>query len=63
MKICGPKLSLCGLIISVWGIVQLVLMGLFFYINSVALIEDLPLEEEYHSLEDFYAAANRAYNQ
>jgi len=37
--------------------------GLFFYINSVALIEDLPLEEEYHSLEDFYAAANRAYNQ
>lgn len=38
-------------------------MGLFFYINSVALIEDLPLEEEYHSLEDFYAAANRAYKQ
>lgn len=24
MKICGPKLSLCGLIISVWGIIQLV---------------------------------------
>jgi len=24
MKICGPKCSLCGLIISVWGIVQLV---------------------------------------
>ncbi|XP_070134633.1 ribonuclease kappa isoform X2 [Drosophila bipectinata] len=63
MKICGPKLSLCGLIISVWGIVQLVLMGLFFYINSVALIEDLPLEEEYHTLEEFYTAANRAYNQ
>lgn len=24
MKFCGPKLSLCGLIISVWGIIQLV---------------------------------------
>lgn len=38
-------------------------MGLFFYINSVALIEDLPLEEEYHTLDEFYTAANRAYNQ
>lgn len=38
-------------------------MGLFFYIHSVALIEDLPLEEEYHSVEEFYAAANAAYNQ
>lgn len=24
MKVCGPKLSLCGIIISVWGIIQLV---------------------------------------
>ncbi|XP_037952430.1 ribonuclease kappa-like [Teleopsis dalmanni] len=63
MKICGPKLSLCGLIISVWGIIQLVLMGLFFYIHSVALIEDLPLEEEYKTLEEFYDAANTAYSQ
>lgn len=38
-------------------------MGLFFYIHSVALIEDLPIEEEYHSLESFYTAANAAYNQ
>ncbi|EDW09727.1 hypothetical protein AWZ03_008853 [Drosophila navojoa] len=63
MKICGPKCSLCGLIISVWGIVQLVLMGLFFYIHSVALIEDLPLAEEYKTLDEFYTAANAAYNQ
>ena len=26
-------------------------MGVFFYTNSVALIEDLPLEEEYESEE------------
>lgn len=24
MAVCGPKLSLCGLILSVWGIIQLV---------------------------------------
>lgn len=40
-----------------------VLMGLFFYIHSVALIEDLPLNEKYASLEEFYDAANAAYNQ
>ncbi|CAO1301783.1 unnamed protein product [Diamesa hyperborea] len=63
MRLCGPKLSLCGLIISVWGIIQLVLMGGFYYIHSVALIEDLPLEEHYSSPTEFYAAADRAYSQ
>lgn len=38
-------------------------MGLFFYIHSVALIEDLPLAEEYKTLDEFYTAANNAYNQ
>uniref|UniRef100_T1D5L0 Putative salivary secreted ribonuclease n=1 Tax=Psorophora albipes TaxID=869069 RepID=T1D5L0_9DIPT len=63
MPICGPKLSLCGLIISVWGIIQLLLMGVFYYIHSVALIEDLPLEEHYATPKEFYAAADRAYSQ
>jgi len=49
MAICGPKLSLVGVILSAWGIVQLSLMGVFFYTKSVALIEDVPLEEEYES--------------
>lgn len=38
-------------------------MGGFYYIHSVALIEDLPLEEHYSSPEEFYAAADRAYSQ
>jgi len=49
MAICGPKLSLCGVVLSAWGIVQLSLMGVFFYTKSVALIEDVPLEEEYEN--------------
>lgn len=38
-------------------------MGVFFFIHSVALIEDLPISEEYTSVEEFYTAANAAYNQ
>ncbi|XP_063241444.1 ribonuclease kappa-like [Bacillus rossius redtenbacheri] len=65
MRICGPKLSLCGLIISVWGVIQLVLMGIFYYVRSVALAEDLPgLEEEhFHTINDFYAKADLGYTQ
>ncbi|KAG7201593.1 hypothetical protein KM043_004337 [Ampulex compressa] len=64
MKICGPKYALCGLILSVWGIFQLVLMGAFFYVKSVALVEDLPLEgKTFDTPEDFYSEANRGYTQ
>ncbi|XP_037960765.1 ribonuclease kappa-like isoform X1 [Teleopsis dalmanni] len=63
MKICGPKLSLCGLLISIWGLVQLAFMGLFYYLQSVSLIQDLPLEEHYDTLEMFYDAASDAYYQ
>ncbi|OQV19017.1 putative Ribonuclease kappa [Hypsibius exemplaris] len=45
LKICGPKLAITGIIISVWGLFQLVLMGVFFFVESPALIEDLPMEE------------------
>jgi hypothetical protein len=38
-------------------------MGVFYYIHSVALIEDLPLEEHYHTPKEFYAAADIAYKQ
>lgn len=38
-------------------------MGVFYYIHSVALVEDLLLEEHYHTPEEFYAAADRAYSQ
>ena len=63
MKICGPKYALCGLILSVWGIFQLALMGLFFYVNSVALVEDVPLKGMFSSPKEFYAEADRGYKQ
>jgi len=42
--ICGPKLSLCCSIISIWGIIQLLLMGIFFYIDAIPLLDDIPLD-------------------
>ncbi|EFN66494.1 Ribonuclease kappa [Camponotus floridanus] len=64
MKICGPKYALCGLILSVWGIFQLLLMGVFFYVRSVALVEDLPLGEgNFTTLENFYDVVDRGYTQ
>ncbi|XP_076257840.1 ribonuclease kappa-B-like [Rhynchophorus ferrugineus] len=63
MACCGPKLSLCGLIISVWGIVQLALMGVFYYIEAVALAEDLPEIHEYQNITDFYSKMTMGYQQ
>ncbi|CAB0007673.1 unnamed protein product [Nesidiocoris tenuis] len=37
-------------------------MGLFYYMNSVALLEDLPLEEEYTDPKKFYADAENGYS-
>ncbi|NP_001040347.1 ribonuclease kappa-like [Bombyx mandarina] len=62
-KLCGPKLSLCGLVLSVWGIIQLTLMGVFYYIRAVALLEDLPFDEKNppHSIEDFVIEVEKGY--
>lgn len=38
-------------------------MGFFYWIHSVALIEDLPLAEHYHTTAEFYTAADKAFSQ
>ncbi|XP_065656041.1 ribonuclease kappa-like isoform X1 [Hydra vulgaris] len=53
IHICGPKLSNCCFVLSIWGIIMLILMGIFFNIESVALIEDIP------STEDGYSQASK----
>ncbi|XP_003966823.1 ribonuclease kappa-A [Takifugu rubripes] len=44
--ICGPKLAACGLVLSMWGVVMLALLGIFFTTHSAVLIEDVPLTED-----------------
>lgn len=38
-------------------------MGLFYYLRSVAMVEDLSLEGSYASTKDFYAEADKRYGQ
>ncbi|CAL1548188.1 unnamed protein product [Lymnaea stagnalis] len=41
----GPKCSIYYMIISIWGIIMLALMGVFFQIRSIALFEDVSVSE------------------
>ncbi|CAB3406728.1 unnamed protein product [Caenorhabditis bovis] len=47
-KVCpllGPKMSAFCMIMSVWGVIFLGLLGVFFYINAVTLFPDLHFDE------------------
>ncbi|XP_042864356.1 ribonuclease kappa-like [Penaeus indicus] len=50
MAFCGYKFSLCLLLISCWGLVQLLLMGMLFYCETPAFLEDLPLTGPYENI-------------
>ncbi|KAK9874107.1 hypothetical protein WA026_002461 [Henosepilachna vigintioctopunctata] len=65
MPVCGPKLSICGIVLSIWGIIQLGLMGVFYYFGAVALAEDIPEVSFEHGtkLKDFYAKVDAGYTQ
>ncbi|XP_078284378.1 ribonuclease kappa-A [Rhinoraja longicauda] len=43
---CGPKLAACGIVLSIWGVIMLALLGIFFSIHSAVLIEDVPFTDE-----------------
>ncbi|KAL8176927.1 UNVERIFIED_CONTAM: hypothetical protein K2H54_040472 [Gekko kuhli] len=43
---CGPKMAACGIVLSAWGVIMLVLLGIFFNVHSAVLIEDVPATEK-----------------
>ncbi|KAL8614319.1 hypothetical protein ACOMHN_007657 [Nucella lapillus] len=43
--ICGPLCSRYYMVLSLWGIIMLALLGIFFWVRSPALFEDVPLDE------------------
>ncbi|VDL72100.1 unnamed protein product [Nippostrongylus brasiliensis] len=48
-KVCpllGPKASAFCMVMSVWGIIFLGLLGVFFYLQAVTLFPDLHFSEE-----------------
>jgi ribonuclease kappa len=56
MVVCGPKASTFGLVLSIWGILQLAITGFLFHNRSVAFVDDLNLDQ----LENFDTPADLA---
>ncbi|MBZ3870510.1 Chromatin complexes subunit BAP18 [Sciurus carolinensis] len=54
---CGPKLAACGIVLSAWGVIMLIMLGIFFNVHSAVLIEDVPLTEK-----DFENGPQNIYN-
>jgi ribonuclease kappa len=61
--ICGPKLSFCCSIISVWGIIQFLLMGIFFFMEAAPLLDDFQLEYDTTNEQAFKDNLQNAYSQ
>jgi ribonuclease kappa len=65
LHICGPGLSVCCSLLSIWGIIMLVILGGLLSVKSAAFIEDIPIKEGGHEehyrqeINDAYAAAAR----
>ncbi|XP_051507077.1 ribonuclease kappa-A-like [Myxocyprinus asiaticus] len=61
---CGPKLAACGLVLSIWGVIMLAMLGIFFTTHSAVLIEDVPFtEEDMHNPETALQDIYKLYNQ
>lgn len=63
LRFCGPKLSVFGMVVSIWGIVQLSLMALAFYSRSVALIEDVSFNETVKTSSEYFDNLDEAYDK
>lgn len=61
--ICGPKLSFCCTVISVWGIVQFLFMGIFFFVQAAPLLDDIEFDSSMDNQETFENSLKNAYNQ
>jgi len=44
VRCCGPKCSMCCAVVSLWGIIMLVLLGIFFQVRAPGLVADLPID-------------------
>eukprot|EP00099_Drosophila_melanogaster_P020211 NP_611644.1 uncharacterized protein Dmel_CG11269 [Drosophila melanogaster] len=58
---CGRKCCLFCLFMSAWGFLMLNLLGIFFYVQSLMLLESLPLPHHFPSQEAFKEQADEAY--
>ena len=61
--ICGPKLSLCYSLISIWGLIQFLLMGIFFFIEAAPLLDDFTASKNISSSTEFASKLQEEFRQ
>lgn len=49
MRVCGPKSSTCFFLLSCWGTIMLIMLGIFFQTESVILLKDIGYDESRYS--------------
>ncbi|KAH8290833.1 hypothetical protein KR054_006301 [Drosophila jambulina] len=59
---CGRRCSLFCLFMSTWAFLMLIILGVCFSINSLVLVEDVPLHGSFSSPEHFKKRADEAYS-
>ncbi|VDP47621.1 unnamed protein product [Soboliphyme baturini] len=42
--LCGPKCSICCMVISAWGVVFMAVLGIAFYTQTALLYQDLHIQ-------------------
>lgn len=61
---CGPKMAACMLVLSIWGVIMLAMLGIFFTTHSAVLFEDVPFtEEDLHNEQNPLQKVYELYNQ
>ncbi|XP_076828968.1 ribonuclease kappa-A [Brachyhypopomus gauderio] len=61
---CGPKLSACLLVLSIWAVIMMAMLGIFFSTHSALLLEDVPFtEEDIHDEQTALQNIHRLFNQ
>ncbi|XP_018496755.1 ribonuclease kappa [Galendromus occidentalis] len=59
MPICGKKSAVMCSVLSAWGVIMLLLLGIFLRMNSVAFAEDLEIHAKTRS--EYLIEINRKY--
>ena len=62
LRFCGPKCSMCCMVLSFWGIIQLSIMALAFYSRSVAFIEDVKFNDTVTDWKEYQDNLETAYD-
>ncbi|KAH8355162.1 hypothetical protein KR093_007259, partial [Drosophila rubida] len=59
----NKKCSIFCLCISIWGTIQLLVMGVCLSLNALAFVDHLKLDETYDSVEDFRSDSDSVYQE